>query len=172
VRGGVDVAPVLGSRSTDLLSGLGPAVLAAGTAIPIGHPRLPHPGVDLAPVPDIEVEATLRITVGPRDDWFTKEALSLLTSRPYDVTPASDRVGLRLSGPALDRRMRGELPSEGMVEGALQVPPDGQPVLFLADHPVTGGYPVVAVVEPADVPLAGQARPGEQLRFTLGRRRA
>jgi allophanate hydrolase subunit 2 len=103
--------------------------------------------------------------LGPRDAWFTADALRTLLGSAYTVTDRSDRVGARLAGPPLPRRTAGELPSEGMVPGALQVPPDGEPVLFLADHPVTGGYPVIAVVAAADVARAAQARPGTRLRF-------
>jgi allophanate hydrolase subunit 2 len=90
-----------------------------------------------------------------------------LLSDVYQVTADSNRVGIRLDGPALERARKGELPSEGMVAGSLQVPPAGQPILFLADHPVTGGYPVVAVVVDEDLPLAAQLRPGQRLRFRL-----
>ena len=167
VRGGLDVPPVLGSRSTDLLAGLGPDPLVSGTRLTVARGNLPLPNVDVAPVAEPSREPVLRVSRGPRDDWFTDDALERLCGQAYEVTPASDRVGLRLAGPALNRRVTTELPSEGMVEGALQVPPDGQPVLFLADHPVTGGYPVVAVVDPVDVAIAAQARPGDRLRFRL-----
>lgn len=167
VRGGLGVEPVLGSRSTDLLAGLGPAPLVPGTTLPVGDAARSLPHVEVAPVAGSGHEPVLGITRGPRDDWFTEEALGVLCSRPYEVTPASDRVGLRLAGPPLTRSRTEELLSEGMVEGALQVPPDGQPVLLLADHPVTGGYPVIAVVEPPGVPVAAQARPGDRLRFRL-----
>ena len=83
------------------------------------------------------------------------------------MTTASNRVGLRLSGPPLRTAGDRELPTEGLVEGALQVPPNGQPILMLADHPVTGGYPVLAVVDEAAIPLAAQARPGDRIRFHL-----
>jgi allophanate hydrolase subunit 2 len=82
------------------------------------------------------------------------------------VSPASSRVGIRLEGPALERAITDELRSEGLVSGALQVPPDGHPILLLADHPTTGGYPVIAVVREADLPRAAQLRPGQSLRFT------
>ncbi len=164
VRGGVAVAPVLGSRSTDVLSGVGPPALAPGTRLAVGTPNAPYADVDLAGIRPLR-GAPLRVWPGPRDDWFADDAMRLLTEADWEVTPVSDRVGIRLRGPVLARRRPGELPSEGMVEGALQVPPDGQPVLFLADHPVTGGYPVIAVVDPADLPLAAQARPGERLCF-------
>ncbi|GAA1700167.1 biotin-dependent carboxyltransferase family protein [Fodinicola feengrottensis] len=163
VRGGIDVPPVLGSRSTDVLSGLGPAPLAAGDRLPVGSAITGPPHVDLAPVAAFPAEPVLAVMPGPRDDWFS--ALKPLFSGAYEVTPDSNRVGIRLRGPKLDRARVGELPSEGMVTGSLQVPPAGQPVLFLADHPVTGGYPVVAVVVAADLPMAAQLRPGQLLRF-------
>lgn len=170
VRGGIAVEPVLGSRSTDMLSGLGPPVLAAGTRLPVGDAVIGLPHVDVAPVGALPDEMVLAALRGPRDDWFGREACETLGSEPYEVTSESDRIGLRLRGPALERRRTEELPSEGLVEGALQVTPDGMPVLFLADHPVTGGYPVIAVVDAEDVQLAAQARPGQQLRFRLSAR--
>ncbi|MDQ1040044.1 biotin-dependent carboxylase-like uncharacterized protein [Streptomyces sp. V3I8] len=167
VSGGVAVEPVLGSRSTDLLSGLGPPPLAAGAVLPLGRPSGSRAGVDVAPQPSPPAELVLRVTPGPRDDWFTAAALRTFTTRTYRVSPASNRIGLRTEGPALERAVDGELPSEGMVLGAVQVPPDGRPVIFLADHPTTGGYPVVAVVHPTDLPGTAQAVPGTPLRFTL-----
>lgn len=167
VRGGIATPPVLGSCSTDLLAGLGPPVVQEGSRLPAGPPGEGFPVVDVAPVAPLPEVPVLGILPGPREDWFTAGALALLASRPYEVSPASDRVGVRLLGPRLERARAGELPSEGMVEGALQVPPDGAPVLFLADHPVTGGYPVVAVVEPDGVALAAQLRPGQRVRFHL-----
>ncbi|MGH3342497.1 MAG: biotin-dependent carboxyltransferase family protein [Carbonactinosporaceae bacterium] len=173
VRGGVDVAPVLGSRSTDVLAGLGPERPVAGTALPVGPAPAGWPSVDHAPVPASPGgELTLRVVPGPREDWFTAEALDMLFHAAYTVTPESNRVGMRLAGPPLARAREGELPSEGMALGALQVPPSGQPTLFLADHPVTGGYPVAAVVVDADVDAAAQARPGQRLRFRPQREEA
>ncbi|MBR8744092.1 biotin-dependent carboxyltransferase family protein [Nocardiopsis sp. MG754419] len=166
VRGGIDVPPVLGSRSTDVLAGLGPALPAPGDLLPVGPAPTALPVLDHAPrAPVGEEEVALRVRLGPREDWFTDEARRALLTDAYEVTPRSDRVGARLAGPALERAREGELPSEGMVPGSLQVPPGGEPVLFLADHPVTGGYPVIAVVCSADLPLAGQARPGTRIRF-------
>jgi len=167
VRGGVAVEPVLGSRATDLLSGLGPPPLAPGARLPVGEPAGDFPGVDVAAVPEPPADPVLRVVPGPRDDWFAPGALALLTGSPYEVTAQSNRVGVRLSGPALTRAREGELPSEGMVTGALQLPPSGQPILFLADHPTTGGYPVLAVVTTPDLPLAAQLRPGDHVRFRL-----
>ena len=169
--GGIAVEPVLGSRSTDLLSGLGPPPLTDGAVLPLGHPQELHARVDVAPQPGPPAELVLRVTLGPRDDWFTPEAVRAFTARTYRVSSASNRIGLRTEGPALDRARPGELPSEGMVLGAVQVPPDGRPVVFLADHPTTGGYPVIAVVHPADLPAAAQAGPGIPVRFVAVRRR-
>jgi biotin-dependent carboxylase-like uncharacterized protein len=165
VRGGVDVPPVLGSRSTDTLSGLGPAPLAPGDLLPVGDLRGEEPFVDVAPVRAPSSAPVLRVLPGPRRDWLQPAAWTRLTTRPWTVTANSNRVGLRLDGPELTRARDDELPSEGLVPGALQVPPDGAPVLFLADHPVTGGYPVLAVVLTADLPAAAQLRPGDTLTF-------
>ncbi|MGI5164140.1 biotin-dependent carboxyltransferase family protein [Spirillospora sp. CA-253888] len=166
VRGGVAVEPVLGSRSTDLLSGLGPAPLSPGDRLPVGPTEsLAGLLVDVAPVPPLPEAPTLRIVPGPRDDWFAPEALGTLLSEPYEVSSDSNRVGVRLHGPPLPRAREGELGSEGMVTGAIQVPPNGLPILFLADHPATGGYPVIAVLAAASIPLAAQLRPGGRVRF-------
>jgi biotin-dependent carboxylase-like uncharacterized protein len=170
VAGGIAVDPVLGSRSTDLLSGLGPPPLTDGTVLPLGQPLTPHARVDAVPHPAPPAELILHVTLGPRDDWFTQDAIRTFTSRPYRVSTSSNRIGLRTEGPALERALPGELPSEGMVLGAVQVPPDGHPVIFLADHPTTGGYPVIAVVRPTDLPPAAQAAPGTQVRFIPVRR--
>ncbi|MEU2302923.1 biotin-dependent carboxyltransferase family protein [Streptomyces antibioticus] len=171
VGGGVVVEPVLGSRSTDLLSGLGPVPLTDGTVLPLGAEPAGHTRVDVAPQPAPPAELVLRVTLGPREDWFTAAAVRAFTSRAYRVSPASNRIGLRTEGPALERALTGELASEGMVLGAVQVPPDGRPVVFLADHPTTGGYPVIGVVRPADLPAAAQAVPGTPVRFLAVRRR-
>lgn len=167
VRGGIAVAPVLGSRSTDLLAGIGPARLADGDLLPVGPaPAEPPAAVEVAPVAAPATgDVRLQVVLGPRDDWFSAEAVRRLLTEPYEVSPESNRVGIRLDGPALERARDGELPSEGVVPGAVQVPTGGRPVLFLADAPVTGGYPVVAVVVRADLDRAGQARPGQRLRF-------
>ncbi len=170
VRGGLDVPEVLGSRATDTMAGLGPERPAPGTLLPVGPPPPRFPVADLAPVFGMSSgDPVLEILPGPRDDWFSADALASLCSAPYEVTTDSDRVGMRLRGPRLTRVREEELPPEGMVPGALQVPPSGQPTLFLADHPVTGGYPVIAVVRSRDVDRAAQTRPGQRVRFRLGR---
>ncbi|WP_377272574.1 biotin-dependent carboxyltransferase family protein [Peterkaempfera sp. SMS 1(5)a] len=163
--GGVAVPPVLGSRSADLLSGLGPAPLTAGDVLPLGVAQGAPAGVEGVPLAGPPGELVLRLEPGPRADWFAPEALRLLARARYRVAAASNRVGLRTEGPPLERLRTGELPSEGMVLGAVQVPPDGLPVVFLADHPTTGGYPVVGVVPEEDLSAAAQALPGTGLRF-------
>jgi KipI family sensor histidine kinase inhibitor len=188
VRGGIGVPPVLGSRSTDLRSGLGPAALRPGDALPVGVAAEPGPAAGAGghaaettalPVADAAAmvaptvmpvagePAVLRVVPGPRDDWFEPDALRQLCAGTYVVTPASDRTGLRLDGPALVSARSDQLPSEGVATGALQVPPSGRPILLLADHPVTGGYPVIATVLSADIGLAAQLRPGSKVRFAL-----
>ncbi|MEV4876024.1 biotin-dependent carboxyltransferase family protein [Streptomyces cyaneofuscatus] len=164
--GGLEPEPVLGSRSADLLSGLGPAPLAAGDTLPLGEPagEPPH-GEGPAPWPGAPAELVLPLHLGPRHTWFTAAALRTLTTAAYRVSPHSNRIGLRTEGPVLERARDGELPSEGMVLGAVQVPPDGRPVVFLNDHPTTGGYPVVGVVPETALAGAAQAVPGTRVRF-------
>ncbi|MFE5586522.1 biotin-dependent carboxyltransferase family protein [Kitasatospora sp. NPDC056531] len=163
--GGIATDPVLGSRSTDLLSGLGPAPLSVGDRLPLGGPAGPPAGADVLPWAAPPARLVLPLVLGPRDDWFTAGALSALARSVYHVSTTSNRIGLRLDGPPLERAREGELPSEGMVLGGVQVPPDGRPVVFLADHPTTGGYPVIGVVPTAALPAAAQATPGTPVRF-------
>ena len=177
VRGGFDVPAVLGSCSTDTLSGVGPAPIARGDRIDV-RPVPPVLTSAEQPVPqplfDADASEPLSLTVmaGPRDDWFTAPAD--LGAGEWVVSPHSNRVGVRLdrprgadpaTAPGLQRMNSRELQSEGVTLGAIQVPPSGQPVLFLADHPVTGGYPVIGVVPAADVDRAAQVRPGQRVRF-------
>ncbi|MEU2872486.1 biotin-dependent carboxyltransferase family protein [Streptomyces olivoreticuli] len=164
--GGVAVPPVLGSRSRDLLSGLGPDPLTDGARLPLGAPCGPSEGADAVPWAGPPARGlVLPVVLGPREDWFTAEALRVLAGGGHRVSPASNRIGLRTEGPALARARDGELPSEGMVLGAVQVPPDGRPVVFLADHPTTGGYPVIGVVPEPSLAAAAQAAPGTPVRF-------
>ena len=165
VGGGIAVEPVLGSRSTDTLAGVGPPVVAAGTTLPVGRPcGAPRPH----DTPRPRRTGPLRVEPGPRADWFGDDALAALCATTYTVSADSNRIGLRLEGPPLTRVRTGELASEGMVLGAVQVPPSGTPVVFLADHPPTGGYPVVAVVHEDDLWQCAQLRPGDEVRFTRG----
>jgi biotin-dependent carboxylase-like uncharacterized protein len=167
VRGGVTVPPVLGSRSTDTLSGIGPAPLETGDALPVGPEPEAFPLVDVAPVavPPAGV-VTLRAVLGPRAEHaVSPEALGRTL---WEASADIDRVGMRLAGGHLEMADgAGSLPSEGLGRGAVQLPPGGEPVIFGADHPVTGGYPVVAVLRDADADRAAQVRPGQQVRIRL-----
>ena len=170
VRGGFAEAPVMGSCATDTLAHVGPAPVAVGDWLAVqpapatsvvAAPELPP-----ADLPTLEQEVVLDVVMGPRTDWFTPEAIARFAAQRWQVTPQSNRVGLRLAGEMpLDRAITGELPSEGTALGALQVPPSGQPVLFLADHPLTGGYPVIGCVAPYHLDRAGQIPVGAWLRF-------
>lgn len=175
VRGGWHVAAVLGSCSTDTLAQIGPPALQAGQRLAVGGTILQDalratqagdtPAADL-PRPGNVV--TLDVVPGPRTDWFTAESLALLQSQDWRVTPQSNRIGIRLAGAEpLTRRRQDELPSEGTVTGAIQVPASGQPVLFLADHPLTGGYPVIAAVASHHLDLAAQIPVGCSVRFRV-----
>jgi biotin-dependent carboxylase-like uncharacterized protein len=170
VRGGVATVPVLGSRSVDERSGLGRA-LRAGDVVPIGVEMIAAPLVDVAPVPAWpEGAITLHGVLGPREEWLTPESLDALGRADYVVQAASDRVGIRLDGPRLLRRSdETELLSEPTIRGAIEVPPDGRPIIFSADHPTTCGYPVVAVLDPHSADLAAQCRPGQPVTFALAR---
>ncbi len=161
VRGGLVVDVVLGSRSFDTLAGIGPRLQIGPVNVGV------DPHTSLATDLGVRTADTrlVDIVAGPRRDWFTPDAWSTLLAAEYVVSAQSNRVGSRLTGPVLERRWRDELPSEGMVEGALQVPPDGQPIAMLADHPVTGGYPVIAVIMPEHLSAVAQAPPGTALRF-------
>ncbi|WGL53927.1 biotin-dependent carboxyltransferase family protein [Nocardioides sp. BP30] len=159
VGGGIAVAPLLGSRATDTLAGVGPAPVAVGDRLPIG----PAVGVPAAlDTPRPPSAGAVRLLPGPHPAWFAADVLDRLAEAAWTAAAASDRVGLRLEGAVLDRRS-GELPSEGMVLGAVQVPPDGRPVVLLADHGPTGGYPVAAVIHPDDLWQLAQVRPGERV---------
>jgi biotin-dependent carboxylase-like uncharacterized protein len=164
VRGGIDVPPVLGSRSHDVMAELGPPPLRPGDRLPVGRPPTALPEVDQVLGPSYDGEVVLTAVRGPRDDWVRD--VDLLTRTTWTASERSNRVGMRLDGGVL-RPVDGErqLPSEGAYRGAVQIPPSGEPVVFLADHPVTGGYPVVAVVVDADVDRAAQVRPGQSVRF-------
>jgi len=164
VRGGVDVPAVLASRSHDVLAGIGPPPLQEGDELPVGPAPEGYPCVDVLPTAPIEDRVVLTVVRGPRDGWV-RDADTLVRGE-WSASEKSNRVGMRLEGAALQHRDADrQLPSEGACRGAIQVPPSGEPVLFLADHPVTGGYPVVAVVVDADVDRAAQVRPGQTLRF-------
>ncbi len=172
VRGGLDALAELGSRSRDTLSGIGPEPLTAGSILSIGDAVAgPVPTIDLVPL-DAPDDGPLELAVrpGPRHDWFTESAHENLLSTDWRVSPRSDRTGVRLEGPGLDRTAEAtgrELPSEGMLPGSIQVSPDGAPTILGPDAPVTGGYPVIAIITDAALDSLAQARPGQTVRLRL-----
>jgi biotin-dependent carboxylase-like uncharacterized protein len=169
VRGGFTADAELGSRSTDVLSGLGPAPLHAAQRLSVGPPPWALPLVDVVPVATPKADAlTVHATPGPRADWFAD--FSTLSQVGWRVSPESNRVGIRLGADdkALVPRRTSpkiELESEGVVRGAVQLPPSGEAVVFLADYPVTGGYPVIAVIDDPDTDLLAQATAGQHVRI-------
>lgn len=163
VSGGIDAEPELGSRSRDVLSGIGPGPIEPGDVLPLGASHGTPTGEDELSAPRPPDELVVPVVLGPREGWFEEPGRRLAAR--WTVTAESNRVGLRLDGKPLRRKKDGELPSEGVVTGAIQVPPSGLPVVFLADHPTTGGYPVIGVVVPKALPALAQARPGTTVRF-------
>lgn len=171
IDGGIATPPILGSRATHLVSrmgGLDGRALIAGDRVPIGPgPAAVVHGATRAPLPldAVPGQRRLRVLLGPQDDWFTPSALDALVGAPFTVSSRSDRMGFRLEGPALTTRRPGELLSEPVAFGALQVPSGGVPILLMADRQTAGGYPKIATVISADLPLAGQLAPGDAVRF-------
>ena len=171
VRGGFDVAPVLGSTATDTLAVVGPEPVATGAVLTLKGSRNGLSSVSTGEMPAFDLPAagdvvTLDVVLGPRTDWFTQKGIDTLTSQLWQVSPQSSRVGIRLAGDVpLERKDSAELPSEGTATGAIQVPHSGQPVLFLADHPLTGGYPVIGAVAEYHLDLAGQIPINAKIRF-------
>ena len=166
-RGGFDVTPVLGRAATDTLAHIGPEALRAGGWIGLanGPAQALGPPEPVPPLPRPGALIVVDVIPGPRADWFPPETLALFTAQDWLVTPRSSRIGKRLEGTPLHRNDSRELPSEATMTGAIQVPHSGQPVLFLPDHPLTGGYPVIATVAADHLDLAAQVPPGARLRF-------
>ncbi|MFT3861811.1 5-oxoprolinase/urea amidolyase family protein [Micropruina sp.] len=168
IRGGIDAPVVLGSRSTDTLAGLGVPALAVGDLLPVGAAPRSAVGAPEPVVPPVgPQQAQLDVLLGPDDDWFGTAAIAAFQDQEWTVTAQSNRVGLRLEGVPLKRERSGELASQGLVPGAIQVPPSGQPVLFGADHPATGGYPVIGVVADHHLDRAAQVPIGARIRFRI-----
>lgn len=169
-RGGVATEVVLGSRSYDTLGKIGRPPLQAGDVLPLGpSDAAGTPWLEPVPVAPLATGVTATITLGPREDWISAASLAQLLSEPWIVRSDSDRTGIRLAGPALERRET-ELASEAMIPGAIQVPANGQPIVLGPDCGTTGGYPVVGVVVADDLGKIGQMRPGDTIRFTAKRR--
>lgn len=169
VRGGVAVDPVLGSRATDTLSGLGPPPITSGTELPIGDAvDGPMAAVDLHGRGVSRWTAvTFRVSVGPRYSWFPPEARETLIRTSWKVSAHTNRIAARLDGPALPLQVHQQLPTEGLHPGSIQVPSSGIPIVHLANHPPTGGYPVIAIVEPNDLSTLAQCPPGTAVHFSF-----
>lgn len=164
VRGGIDTDLVLGSRSTCTLSGLGPAPLAAGSTLPLNRSHAPA-RFRAARVEQRGIAPVLRCLPGPHADLFTRAHWHRLFAEPWTIAPASSRVGVRFTQ-SLPQPPQDSIPSLGMVRGAIQIPPTGTPIVLGPDHGTTGGYPVIAVVHPDDLPTLMQQRPGDAVRLT------
>lgn len=167
IRGGLTGEAVLGSVSSDQLTGLGTAPLQAGDTLTLGNEALAAPVVDIAPVAPPADPVVLPVRLGPREDWFAPDAVTAFLAATFNVTPQVDRIGVRLTGPPLPWRADDLMRSEGLALGAVQVPPSGEAIVMLADHPTTGGYPVIAVVDEAALGQAAQLRPGARVRFRV-----
>ncbi|MGB0111702.1 MAG: biotin-dependent carboxyltransferase family protein [Ilumatobacteraceae bacterium] len=165
VRGGIDVPAVLGSRSTDTLAGLGPLPVVDGDTLPIGHD--PRSELDSELAPRRAPRGVIRLWPGPHATWF-EGGTRALTARPWTVTNDVSRVGVRLERGRFSRTAdaRDQMESLGLTEGAVQVTPAGEPIVMMANHPTTGGYPVIAVVDPDDLAVVAQSPPGTTLHFT------
>lgn len=173
VRGGIAVSAVFGSRSTSILARMGPLggrALAAGDLLPVGTAgsggRTEGTAWTAYPLPLPRGGARLHAIPGPHDALFTPAALELLFSRRYTITPSSNRTGYRLDGPTLTHVGKADILSDATPVGSIQVPGSGQPILLMADRQTTGGYPKIATVIGADLPLAGQLAPGDWIEFT------
>jgi len=174
MAGGIDVPMVLGSRSTHCSSatgGLQGRPLQPGDILSTGQSGKPTKQLIGKRLPErlrprYEPSTTLRVIPGPQQEYFSEDALTALTSSSYTITPQSDRMGYRLAGPKIVRAGSTRFISDGAVMGAVQVPSNEQPLLLMADGQTTGGYPKIAVVISADLPLAAQLMPGETIRFS------
>lgn len=169
IAGGLSGPSTFGSRSSDVLSGLGPRPLRDGDTLLTGTAEGPPALVEFEGRFRPLSRLNLLLHLGPRHDWMGGGAVAMLGWASWRVAAASNRTALRLEGPSLPLRRIVQLPSEGIVTGAVQVPPDGRPLIFLADHPTTGGYPVVGVVDLANLVLCAQARPGTSVSFRTRR---
>ena len=170
LRGGFKVEPVLKSASFDSLSNLGPKPLLGGDNIFIANTSALRPVLlsldDPYSLPEAGDKVVLDVVMGPRTDWFTEQSIAMFLEKPWQVTAASNRIGIRLQSDArLERSRSDELPSEGTVTGAIEVPANGEPVLFLRDRPVTGGYPVIANLVEDQIDLAAQIPIGAFIKF-------
>ena len=169
VEGGFDLPDVFGSQSTYLRAGFGGLdgrALAQGDEVPLrfekasarGDQRLPNP-------PLLDSGEPIRVVLGPQDSYFHDHAIAIFLDAEYEISKEADRMGLRLKGPLLEHSKGFNISSDGIATGAIQVPGNGLPIILLADHQTTGGYPKIATVASADLPRLGRMRPGQTLRF-------
>ena len=171
VSGGVDIPSLLGSKSTYLpghFGGLNGRLIKTGDELPLGTSHVAvsdgfHCSVELMPRYDSD---TVHVTRGPQAELFTESAFQALSESTHRISTASDRTGYKIDGPSIGASP-GSLPSEAACPGSIQVPGDGHPIILMADAPTVGGYPKIAVVSAADMPIVAQRRPGETLRFEI-----
>ena len=159
--------PTFASVSADPTREMGPAPLKAGDRVSVGDGPAGLISTNPVDMHQVPMELVLHGVWGPRDDWFTEAGRRCLEETHWRVGEASDRVGTRLEGPSLERAVTGELTSEPVMRGAIQVPTSGVPLVFGPDHPTTGGYPVIGVVDPEDADRLAQARAGVVVRFVM-----
>ncbi len=174
ISGGIALPPFLGSQSTYLtgsFGGLEGRPLRAGDRLPLGEPYIANLYARAGRVwprgqrPAYTSRPTLRVILGPQDDAFTEEGVRTFLNYAYTITPQTDRMGMRLRGPRIAHRDQTGIVSDGVVTGSIQVTPDGQPIVMLADHQTTGGYPKIATILQDDLPLLAQCLPGDTVRF-------
>lgn len=176
IAGGLDLPSVLGGKGTDLRAAFGGwqgRSLQAGDSIPLSASMLPVPALGervarIRPSLELRVEVTartLRVLEGVEFARFEQESQGCFLSEEYIVSPRSDRMGLRFMGTQLRLKKKSDLITQGVVQGTVQVPPDGQPILLMADAQTTGGYPRVTQIVAVDLPVASQLRPGDRVRF-------
>ena len=170
VGGGIEVKPFLGSASTHILSGLGGndgralrkgEVLNIGSAAGVFRERKIHPRL----LKHLSPRKTLRVTPGPQSDWFPESSRQLFYTNPYRVTEDSNRMGLRLAGAVIPPHSQGQMITEGVSLGAIQIPDGGQPIILFVEQQTTGGYPKIANIISPDLASIGQLRPRDEIRF-------
>jgi biotin-dependent carboxylase-like uncharacterized protein len=167
VAGGFEIDPMLGSLSLHPragIGGIGGRPLRAGDELPIAGPSPSGPELTVGP-PSLEPDASIRVVLGPQDDHFGENAIATFLSAAYSVSPEADRMGYRLAGTTIPHLRGFNIVSDGIVPGSVQVPGSGVPIVMMADHQTTGGYPKIATVITPDLRVIAQRRPGDSVRF-------
>jgi antagonist of KipI len=174
ITGGIYIPPFLGSRATYLMGGFGGfqgRALQTGDQLPLGPTSLTHPAMragtawPIVQRPSYTRTPILRVVMGPQDDYFGADTLATFLASAYTISESSDRMGMRLQGPHLVHQKGSGIISDGIVTGSIQIPPDGLPIVMMVDHQTTGGYPKIATVIQADIPILAQCVPGDTIRF-------